>query len=61
MQMDHGLLHGLKHLCLYSQHMLKSKRRGWGRVGVLVVVLPIVFSIVDGDTVPFVGHLRDEY
>jgi hypothetical protein len=28
MQADHGLLHGLKHLCLHSQHLLKSK--WWG-------------------------------
>jgi hypothetical protein len=53
MQVDHGLLHGLKHLCLHSQHLLKSKRRGWRWVGVFIVVLPIVFSIV--------GHLKYEY
>jgi hypothetical protein len=56
MQVDHGLLHDLKHLCLHSQHLLKSKR-----VGVLVVVLPIVFSIVGDDTVSCVGHLKYEY
>jgi hypothetical protein len=61
MQVDHRLLHGLKHLCLHSQHLLKSKRRGWRQVGILVVVLPIVFSIVGGDTVPCVGHLKYEY
>jgi hypothetical protein len=61
MQVDHGLLHGLKHLCLHIQHLLKSKRRGWRRVGVLVVVLPTVFSIVGGDMVPCVGHLKYEY
>jgi hypothetical protein len=60
MQVDHGLLHGLEHLGLHSQHFLKSKQRGWRRVGVLVVVLPIVFSIVGGDTVPCVGHLKYE-
>jgi hypothetical protein len=27
----------------------------------LVVVLPIVFSIIGGDTVPCVGHLKYEY
>jgi hypothetical protein len=27
----------------------------------LVVALPVVFSIVDGDTVPYVGHLKYEY
>jgi hypothetical protein len=58
MQVDHGLLHGLKHLCLHSQHLLKSKWRGWRQVGVLVVVLLAVFSIVDGDTVPCVCNTR---
>jgi hypothetical protein len=61
MQVDHGLLHGLKDLCLHSHHLLKSKQRRWRRVGVLVVVLPIVFSIVGGDMVPCVGHLKYEY
>jgi hypothetical protein len=61
MQVDHGRQHGLKHLFLHSQHLLKSKQRGWWRVGVLVVVLPIVFSIVGGDTVPCVGLLKYEY
>jgi hypothetical protein len=61
MQVDHGLLHGLKHLCLHSQHLLKSKRRGWQRDGILVVVLPVVFSIVSGDEVPCVSHLKYEY
>jgi hypothetical protein len=61
MQVDQGLLHGLKHLCLHSQHLLKSKQRGWRWVSVLVVVLPIVLSIVGGDTVPCVGHLKYEY
>jgi hypothetical protein len=61
MQVDHGLLHGLKHLCLHSQHLLKSKQRGWQRDGILVVVLPVVFSIVGGDEVPCVSHLKYEY
>jgi hypothetical protein len=61
MQVDHGLLHGLKHMCFHSQHLLKSKWRVWRWVGVLVVVLPIVLSIVGGETVPFVGHLKYEY
>jgi hypothetical protein len=61
MYVDHGLLHGLKHLCLHSQHLLKSRRRGWWWVGVIViVVLPIVLSIVGGDSVPCVGHLKYE-
>jgi hypothetical protein len=61
MQVDQSLLHSMKHLCLHSQHLLKSKRRGWWRIAVLVVGLPIVFSIVGGDTVPCVGHLKYEY
>jgi hypothetical protein len=61
MQVDHGLLHGLKHFCLHRQYLLKSRLRGWWWVGVLVVVLPIVFSVVAGDTVPRVGHLKYEY
>jgi hypothetical protein len=61
MQVDHGLLHGLKHLCFHSQHLLKSGQRGWWRIGILVVVLPIVLSIVGSDTVPCVGHLKCEH
>jgi hypothetical protein len=60
MQVDQGLLYGLKHMCLHSQHLLKSKQRGWRQVGFLVVALPVVFSIVGGDTVPCVGHLKFE-
>jgi hypothetical protein len=61
MQVDHGLLRGLKNPCLHTKHLLKSKRRGWWQVGVLNVVLPIVLSIVGGDMVPCVGHLKYEY
>jgi hypothetical protein len=57
-QVDQGLLHGLKHLCLHSQHLLKSKQRVWRRVGFLLIALPIIFSIVGGDTVPCVDHLK---
>jgi hypothetical protein len=60
MQVDQDLLHGLKHLCLHSQHLLKGKLRGWRRVGFLVVALPIVFSIIGGDTVRCVDHLKYE-
>jgi hypothetical protein len=60
MQVDQGLQHVLKHMCLHSQHLLKSKRRGWRQVGSLVVAFPIVFSIVGGDTVPCVDHLKYE-
>jgi hypothetical protein len=58
---DHGLLHGLKHLCLHSQHLFKSRQRGWHQIGVLVVVLPIVLSVVGDDTVPCAGHLMYEH
>jgi uncharacterized protein YhhL (DUF1145 family) len=61
MQVNHSLLHGLEHLCLHSQQLLKSRRRGWRRVGILVFdVLPNVLSIVGSDTVPCVGHLKYE-
>jgi hypothetical protein len=60
MQVDQGLLYGLKHLCLHSQHLLKSKQRGWWWIGFLVVASPIVFSIVGGDTVPCIDHLKYE-
>jgi hypothetical protein len=40
--------------------MLKTKRRGWRWVGFVVVALPIVFSIVGGDMVPCVDHLKYE-
>jgi hypothetical protein len=61
MQVNHGLLHGLKHLCLHSQHLLKSRQRRWWWVGIMVVVLPIVFTIVGGNVVPCVGHKKYEY
>jgi hypothetical protein len=54
-------MHGLKHLCLHIQHFLKSRRRGGRRVGVLVVILPIVFIVVGGDMIPCVGRLKYEY
>jgi hypothetical protein len=61
MQVDHGLLHGLKHLCLHGQHLLKSRQNGLRRVGILVVVvLPSVLNVVGGDIVPCVGHLKYE-
>jgi hypothetical protein len=45
---------------LHSQHLLKSRRRGWRWVGFLVVVPLIILSIVGDDTVPYVGHLKCE-
>jgi hypothetical protein len=59
LHIDHGLLHGLEHLCLYSQHLLKSRQRRWWWIGI-IVVLPIVLNVVINDTVPYVGHLKYE-
>jgi hypothetical protein len=56
LHVDHGLLYSMKHLCLHHQHLLKSRRRGWWRVDILVVlsvVVPVVVVVV-----PHVGHLR---
>jgi hypothetical protein len=53
LHVDHGLLHSLKHLCLHSQHLLKSRR--WVDIlVVLSVVVPVVVVVV----VPCVGHLK---
>jgi hypothetical protein len=57
LHVDHGLQHSLKHLCLHSQHLLKSRWRGWRWVGILVV-LPIVVLSVVVVGVPCVGHLK---
>jgi hypothetical protein len=54
LHVDHGLLHSLKHLCLHNQHLLKSRRRGWWRVDVLVV-LSIVVPVVVVVAIPCVG------
>jgi hypothetical protein len=40
MQVDHGLLHGLKHLCLHGHHLLKSKRTGGGRLASWLLFSP---------------------
>jgi hypothetical protein len=50
-------LHGLKHLCLHNQHLLKSRRRRWWWVDILVV-LPVVVPVVVVVAVPCVGHLK---
>jgi hypothetical protein len=55
MQVDQGLLHGLKHL-----YLLKSKGRGGGGVASWLLLTPIVFNIVGSDTVPCVDHLKCE-
>jgi hypothetical protein len=60
MQVDQGLFHGLKHMWLHSQRLLKGKQRWWRWVGFLVVALSIVFNIVGGNTVPCVDHLKYE-
>jgi hypothetical protein len=52
MHVDHGPLHGLKHLSLHHQNLLHS----WWRVD-SVVVLSIVLGV--GVVVPCVGHLKD--
>jgi hypothetical protein len=59
LHVDHGLLHVLKHLCLYNHHLLKSRWRGWRRVDILVVLPIVVLSIVVV-AVPYVGHLKDK-
>jgi hypothetical protein len=46
--------------CIASTCSRVIEGGGW-RVGVLVVVLPVVFSIVGGDMVLCVGHLKHEY
>jgi hypothetical protein len=56
LHVDHDLLHSLKHSCLHNQHLLKSRRREWWRVDILVVlsiVVPVVVVVV-----PSVGHLK---
>jgi hypothetical protein len=57
LHVDQGLLHGLKHLCLHNQHLLKSRRRWWWRVDILVV-LPIVVPVAVVVAVSCVGHLK---
>jgi hypothetical protein len=50
LHVGHSLLHGLQHLSLHYQHLLKC---GWWRwvVGIVVVVVLV------GTTVASVGHL----
>jgi hypothetical protein len=57
LHVDHGLMHSLKHLCLHSQHLLNSRRRGLRRIDILVV-LSIVVPIIVVVAVPCVGHLK---
>jgi hypothetical protein len=46
MQVDQGLLHGLKHLCLHSQHLLKSKRRGGGGLASWFLLSPLFSALL---------------
>jgi hypothetical protein len=52
LHVGHSLLHGLQHLGLHYQKLLKCWRWGWVGVGVVVVVVVLV-----GTTVASVGHL----
>jgi hypothetical protein len=59
LHVDCDLLHSLKHLCLYSQHSLKSRWRGWWWIDILVVlsdVVPVVVVVVVSG--PCVGHMK---
>jgi hypothetical protein len=61
LHIDHGLLHGLEHLGLHSQHLLKSRQRRRWWIGVIVVVLPVTLNVVVGSMVPCVDHLKYEH
>jgi hypothetical protein len=61
LHVDYGLLHGLRHLCLHSQHLLNSRQREWRWVGGILVVLPIVVHIIVVVAVSRVGHLKYEH
>jgi hypothetical protein len=54
---DHGLLQGLNHLCLYSQHLLTCRWMGRQWVDILVV-LPIVILGIVVVAIPGMGHLK---
>jgi hypothetical protein len=56
LHVDHGLLHSLKHLCLHSQHLLKSRQRRWQRIDILVVHSVVVLVVIAA--VPCVSHLK---
>jgi hypothetical protein len=56
LHVGHSLLHGLQHLSLHYQNLLKCW--WWRRVGVVVVfVVVVVVVILVGTTVVSVGHL----
>jgi hypothetical protein len=50
---DHGLLHGLKHLRLHHQNLLQ----GWWWIGSVVVLSIVVLDV--GIVVPCVDHLKN--
>jgi hypothetical protein len=52
LHVDQGVLHGMKHLWLHNQHLLKSRRRGWWWVDILIVLPVVVVAI------PCIGHLK---
>jgi hypothetical protein len=54
LHVGHSLLHGLQHLSLHYQHLLKCW--WWRWVGGVVVVVVIVLVVI-GTTVASVGHL----
>jgi hypothetical protein len=56
LHVDHSLLHGLQHLSLHYEYLLKC---WWWRrvVGVVVIVVIVVVLVVIGTTVASVGHL----
>jgi hypothetical protein len=54
LHVGHSLMHGLQHLSLHYQNLLKCW--WWRRVGVVVVVVVVVVVLV-GTTVASVGHL----
>jgi hypothetical protein len=46
MQVDQGLLYGLKHLCLYSKHLLKSSRGGGGGLASWLLFSPLFSALL---------------
>jgi hypothetical protein len=57
LHVDHGLLHGLKHLSLHHQNLLQGR----SRVGSVVVLSIDVCSIIlgVGVAIPCVDHLKN--
>jgi uncharacterized membrane protein len=53
LHVDHSLLHGLQHLSLHYQYLLKC----WWWRRVIGVVVVVVVLVVIGTTVASVGHL----